>query len=291
MTTEILDCDVLIVGGGVGGMTLAQWLSGLGYRWALLERNERIGGPLAGSDYPLKWIPGFVQISGREYMALLQAALPVAPMFTGDELDTVRRDGHFIATTRQGRGVRARVLAFACGADVRSPYPPSPRLLVGASLAALARMQRGDRVAVLGGGDNALEHAEILADRGCQVSLLARAALKGSALLRRRVRSNPAIRITEHAGELLPVMSGNTLSIQGVEYDYGCVFYGYEPSPALHRFPALLCGGLPDEAAGVFWLGDMTSPAFASVLLTQGEAAVVARKIDHYLQAISCEAG
>ncbi|WP_247646767.1 FAD-dependent monooxygenase [Deefgea sp. CFH1-16] len=43
--------DVLIIGGGVGGLTLAQWLTGLGRSWRIVEREAYLGGPLAHSQY------------------------------------------------------------------------------------------------------------------------------------------------------------------------------------------------------------------------------------------------
>ncbi|MBE9607859.1 FAD-dependent oxidoreductase [Chitinilyticum piscinae] len=284
-TGQVFDAEVLIIGGGVGGLTLAQWLSGMGHRWLLLEAAAQAGGALAHSDYPLKWIPGFAGISGRQYMARVLAEVDAARLLCGDQPETVEVLRHgFALQTRLGRNVRVRSLALACGARPFSPYPPAPRLLVGPGLAALAEVVPGMRVAVLGGGDNALEHALILARRGCAVSVLARGAIRGSALLRQQVVAEPAIAVHEHCGALQPACDMAGVSLAGQRYDYACVFYGYEPVPVLAQFPQLAVNGLPAEERGVFWLGDMTRPAYASVLLTQGEAAVVARKLDDYLQ-------
>ncbi|MGL6039926.1 MAG: NAD(P)-binding protein, partial [Deefgea sp.] len=81
--------DVLIIGGGVGGLTLAQWLTGLGRSWCIVEREQQLGGPLASSEYILKWIPGQAQVSGRDYLAAMIAQIDVAHCVLGAQLSAV----------------------------------------------------------------------------------------------------------------------------------------------------------------------------------------------------------
>ncbi|MGL6042099.1 MAG: hypothetical protein ACRC01_12995, partial [Deefgea sp.] len=80
--------------------------------------------------------------------------------------------------------------------------------------------------------------------------------------------------------------TAQSVQVQGEHYDYAAVYFGYQPSAQLKAFPALktATGQLQE---GVFAIGDMTQPTFPNILLTQGQAAVVAKQIDAQLSNIS----
>ncbi|WP_288842251.1 FAD-dependent oxidoreductase [uncultured Deefgea sp.] len=276
--------EVLIIGGGVGGLTLAQWLTGLGRSWRIVEREAYLGGPLAHSQYVLKWIPGWPAVSGRDYMAAILAGIDTAHCELSGELTQIEMDEidpGWRCQLSNGRGMRAKKLVFACGAAPVSPFAPAERVIVGPGLQKIAHLQTGHRVLVLGGGDNAAEHALILQEMGCSVVMLVRSALRASAVLAQQLRA-AQIDLRVH-GDALPLnVSASGVELFGESYDYAAVYYGYQPSTAATVFP-LLYG--PDQriSRDVFILGDMSGPSYPNILLTQGQAAVVAKQIDHAL--------
>jgi len=279
--------DVLIIGGGVGGLTLAQWLTGLGRSWCLLERESHLGGPLAISEYVLKWIPGQAQISGRDYLTAMVAQIDLANCELSAQLSAVTMDmdlnqPEFACTLSHGGKLRAKKLVFACGATPFSPFPESERVIVGPGLQKIAHITAGQRVAVLGGGDNAADHALILAEMGVTVKMLVRGQLRVSAALMQQLRQNAAIVIKTDCQSIELSTVDESVLVQGERYDYAAVYFGYQPSNQLRAFPALnkIDGQFQ---AGVFAIGDMTEPAFPNILLTQGQAAVVAKQIDFEL--------
>ncbi|MBM9889146.1 MULTISPECIES: NAD(P)/FAD-dependent oxidoreductase [Deefgea] len=279
--------DVLIIGGGVGGLTLAQWLTGLGRSWCLLERESHLGGPLATSEYVLKWIPGQAQISGRDYLAAMVAQIDPANCELQTQLSAVKVGtdlslGDFACTLSNGDSLRAKKLVFACGATPFSPFTESERVIVGPGLQKIAHIAAGQRVAVLGGGDNAADHALILAEMGAVVTMLVRGQLRVSAALMQQLRQNAAIVIRTGCQNIELNANAESVLVQGERYDYAAVYFGYQVSQQLNAFPELktAAGALQ---AGVFAIGDMTEPVFPNILLTQGQAAVVAKQIDFEL--------
>ena len=279
--------DVLIIGGGIGGLTLAQWLTGLGRSWRIVEREAQLGGPLADSQYILKWIPGMAEISGRDYLAAMVAQIDAAQCALGTQLSAVKvaadlSQSDFVCSLSNGELIHAKKLVFACGATPFSPFPEAERVIVGAGLQKISHIAAGQRVAVLGGGDNAADHALILAEMGVAVTVLVRGKLRASAALLQQLRQNSAIEIKTDCGDVELVATPDGVTVQGEHYDYAAVYFGYQASPQLNEFPILTTtsGALRE---GVFSIGDMTQPEFPNVLLTQGQAAVVAKQIDAQL--------
>ena len=285
--------DVLIIGGGVGGLTLAQWLTGLGRTWRIIERETQLGGALAASQYVLKWIPGQAQISGRDYLAAMVAQVDPAHCMLATQLSAVhvaadstrtasQGDAGFACTLSNGAQILARKLVFACGATAFSPFPAAERIIVGAGLQKIAHIGAGQRVAVLGGGDNAADHALILAEMSCAVTMLMRGKLRVSVGLLRQLLETPAIGIKPDCGEFLLQATPSGVVVQGEHYAYAAVYFGYQASTQLSALP-VLSNAAGELRAGVFTLGDMTQPQFPNILLTQGQAAVIAKRIDFEL--------
>lgn len=279
--------DVLIIGGGVGGLTLAQWLTGLGRTWRIVEREAALGGALADSQYILKWIPGQAAMSGRDYLAAMAAQIDTEHCSLATQLDMVQvgtdlSQGNFVCSLSNGELIHAKKLVFACGATPFSPFPESERVIVGAGLQKIAHIAAGQRVAVLGGGDNAADHALILAEMGVAVTMLVRGKLRASAALLQQLQQQPTIVLKTDCQEFALAATAEGVVVQGEHYDYAAVYFGYQVSPQLKAFPTLKTakGALLD---GVFAVGDMTQPEFPNILLTQGQAAVVAKQIDFEL--------
>lgn len=285
-TATVRKVDVCIIGAGVGGLTLAQWLTGLGRSWCIVERESHLGGPLATSDYILKWIPSHAQISGRDYLAAMVAQIDTTHCERAAQLSKVlvrdEADFRFECVLSNGVLVQAKKLVFACGATPFSPYSIAERVIVGPGLQKIAHIHAGQRVAVLGGGDNAADHALILAEMGVFVTMWVRGQLRASAAFLQQIQHNAAIAIKTNCQSIDVSADADSVLVQGERYDYAAVYFGYQVSQQLNVFPELIksAGELHE---GVFVIGDMTQPEFPNILLTQGQAAVVAKQIDTQL--------
>ncbi|QLG89523.1 NAD(P)/FAD-dependent oxidoreductase [Chitinibacter bivalviorum] len=283
MSAHTQQVDALIVGGGVAGMTLALWLTGLARTWLIVEREAELGGCLRDSQYPLKWIPAFEQISGQDYVAKMRAQLDPTHCLLASEITTIERGDTWRCQLSNGHRIEARKIVFACGATPYSPYPPHPRLIVGPGMQKIAVIGPMHRVAVLGGGDNAFEHALILAERGCQVDLYCRSKFRASAVMYIAVKqSNIALYENTHLEQ--PSLLDNKVVLNQQEYDYACIYYGYQPSSIISQYSVLFEDqALQQLHADIAVIGDMNGGAFPNVLSSQGQAAELAKCLDEGL--------
>src|SRR5438270_5053011 len=76
--------DVLVIGGGVAGLTAARELTGAGLQVTLLEARDRLGGRIytrQTPDYPVELGAEFIHGRPEEIFALAaEAALPIVPV-------------------------------------------------------------------------------------------------------------------------------------------------------------------------------------------------------------------
>jgi len=189
--------DVLVVGGGQAGLAAGYFLRRGGLAFRILDGNARPGG--SWPHYwdslqlfsPAQWssLPGWPMPVGAHlfphrddvvaYLAAYEAryALPVRRPVEVRSL--ARGDGMLVADTSDGQ-VSARAVLM-CTGNFRSPHVPSVpgqdvfrgRQLhsnMGRDLARFA----GKRVLVVGGGDDAFEHAQALSELAASVTLVHR---------------------------------------------------------------------------------------------------------------------
>lgn len=173
-----------IVGAGIGGINAALWLRDLGVPFEWFERAH-VGGILRRVSNPLENVSGHIYPAGGA--ALVQAHIdqlrtlgdvwPHQASVEHIELDPAGATLSFA----QRPPLHARFVILATGTryrelDVQGEDGPWVARSVSAGASAVA----GKEVAIVGGGDAALEGALILARHGCTVHLLCRSAPVGA---------------------------------------------------------------------------------------------------------------
>ena len=160
--------DILIIGGGPAGLTAALYAARAGRKAAVLEK-EFAGGQIVNSPLVENY-PVIAAISGAEFAENLQKqveALGVA--FINEEAVQITKEGDlFTAATSRGRSYAARTVILATGVSHRTLGLPAEEELIGAGISFCAvcdgAFYRGADVAVIGGGDTALQDALYLAN-------------------------------------------------------------------------------------------------------------------------------
>ena len=116
--------DLLIVGGGLAGMTAGMYAARYGLSTGLIERM--MGGAQIINVERIENFPGFPEgIAGAELApALQEQAMNAGVEFIMDEATQVTRDGDFKQVVGDGGSYRARAVIIATGSRLRSAGIP-----------------------------------------------------------------------------------------------------------------------------------------------------------------------
>ena len=160
--------DIIIVGGGPAGLTAAVYALRAGKTVLVVEKNG-FGGQIAYSP-KVENIPGTIQISGVEFADKLvdQAMNLGADM----ELETVirleKQDASFLVHTEEGSVFEGKAVILATGVKHRMLGLPGEEDLVGNGISFCAvcdgAFYTGQDVAMIGGGNSALQEALLLSE-------------------------------------------------------------------------------------------------------------------------------
>ena len=168
--------DTIIIGGGTAGMTAAIYLLRAGKKVLLLE-STALGGQITASAR-IENFPGLFGVSGVDYADRL-----AEQMFEfGGSIDPVevakveKADEGFLVRTTDEEEYEAKSIIIASGAAHRHLGVEREEELAGISYCAVCdgAFYKGKEVAVVGGGNAAVQSALSLADLCSKVTLIHR---------------------------------------------------------------------------------------------------------------------
>mgnify|MGYP000024107413 FL=1 len=191
--------DILIIGGGPAGLTAAIYAARAGKRAAILER-EAAGGQIVSAPLVENY-PGAPSVSGAELAGRMRAqaeALGAELLYTEAAGLEKTQTGFRVLCTDGTR--EARTVILATGASHRRLGLPGEELLTGCGVSYCAlcdgAFYEGADVAVVGGGETALQDALFLASTCRSVTLIHRRdSFRAGAQLVSRAEQQGNIRI------------------------------------------------------------------------------------------------
>ena len=243
--------DLVVIGGGVAGLAAADEAASLGLEVALFESG--LYGGLVANVGALDGWPAVV--SGSELAYGWKDRLAAAGVrFHEEHVEAVRAQGRRqIVETDRGR-YRAKAVVAATGAKLRRLGVPGEEELAGRGVSQCAFCDAGffrdADVAVVGGGDAALQEALHLADYARSVSMIVRGGrLRARPGYGARAAADPKFRfhwnseIASIDGESgvdgVTLADGQHLEVSGV-----FVFIGLEPAAVLAGEGAFTAGAV-----------------------------------------------
>jgi thioredoxin reductase (NADPH) len=296
---ELVQCDVVVVGGGPAGLTAGIYTVRSGLKTALIER-EALGGQVALTPVVENY-PGFTQVGGKTLVDIMVAhALEYVQIFQGEEVvDILPGDPITVQTSR--RKFKTRTVLLATGASHRHLGVPGEKRLSGRGVSYCATCDgplfRGRRVIMVGGGNSAVTEALHLANMGAEVTLIHRRdRLRAQAhLVGNLEKTGIAVRWNTEVEEILGAErveavrlknnrtgESETLPVQGV-----FVAIGYLPAVDLARGIGV---ALTDEGyiardarhrtniAGIYSAGDVEG-GYKQIVTAAGQGAEAAMSI------------
>jgi thioredoxin reductase (NADPH) len=297
--------DLVVIGGGLAGLSAALTGARLGRRVAILTGGA-IGGQLVSIE-KIDGVPGFAEgVPGYDLCPITQEQADAAGVaFVLAEADSLAPDGEGWRIGSAEGELRARGVVLATGTALAKLGVPGEARLVGRGVSECAScdapLLRGKTAVVAGGGDSAMQEALTLAQHLDRVILLERGpALTGQASYQGEVTSNPKIEIRygQEIAEILGEDGVTGVRIRdgsGVESGEAAAavfaFVGLEPNTGLVQGVAPLSGdgrivvdaAMRSPVKGLAAAGNVRqgSPHRAAAAMGDGAAAAVA--LDRYL--------
>src|SRR5216117_1126869 len=198
--------DVVIVGAGPAGLCAALY-AGRGMLRAVTIERGAPGGELLNTDLIEDYI-GFESIKGWELaQKMAEHAKKFGAEIVTDTVETIRKadDGWFDVATARGKMYRAPAVILTAGGTPVKLGVPGEKEHAGKSMSYCAVCDgaffKGEVLAVVGGGDAAVEEADYLTRYASKVYIVHRRhQLRASKILQERVFANPKIEMMEQTG-------------------------------------------------------------------------------------------
>jgi len=300
--------DVIVVGSGPAGYTAALYAA-RALLAPLVFEGTSFGGALMTTT-EVENYPGFRDgITGPELMdEMREQALRFGADLRMEDVESVSLAGPVKSvTTADGQTYRARAVILAMGAAARYLQIPGEQELLGRGVSSCATCDgfffRDQDIAVIGGGDSAMEEATFLTRFARSVTLVhRREEFRASKIMLDRARNNDKIRfITNHA---VVAVEGDTTvtglrvrdTATGAEttLDVTGVFVaiGHEPRSALVRDAIevdaegyVLVQGRTTSTSldGVFATGDLVDHTYRQAVTAAGSGCAAAIDAERWL--------
>lgn len=298
--------DVIIIGSGPAGLAAAIYGQRAGLSLLVMEKQPMSGGQIINT-YDVDNYPGLQGIGGFDLAMKFRAhADALGASFVTEEVRAVETSGDLRYVVTDQNRYETKTVVLATGAVHRKLGVPGEDALSGMGVSYCATCDgaffRGKDVAVIGGGDVALEDALFLSRTSSKVWLIHRRdEFRGAKILQDRVRETENIEILwdttveeisgEHQVESLLLKNKKTgaetpLSVQGV-----FVAVGILPDSALLEGIAKLDEGGYIRAGedgctscpGIFAAGDVRTKQLRQIVTAASDGANAITSVQSYL--------
>ena len=301
--------DVIIIGSGPAGYTAGIYTARAGLKPLLIASSVEAGGELMKTT-EVENYPGFPEgLMGPELMAHFQAQAERfgTEILMGDVVEVDLKGDVKIVKTGAGETFEAKTVILATGAAYRELGLPREKELSGHGVSWCATCDgfffREKTIAVVGGGDSAMEEALFLTRFASKVYLIHRRdTFKASKIMQDRALAHEKIEViwnsevAELKGEknlegvtLKSTVDGSTseLALDGL-----FIAVGNDPRVWLvedqvtltpEKFIQVEGRSSKTNLPGVFACGDVIDPTYRQAITAAGSGCVAALDAEHFL--------
>ena len=301
--------DIIVVGGGPAGLTAAIYGLRAGKSVLVIEKNS-FGGQIAFSP-KVENIPATRSISGAEFAdKLTDHAMDLGAEVELEKVISVeKQEDIFCVATEEGSTFQGKSVILAVGVKHRTLGLPGEEELIGNGISFCAvcdgAFYTGQEVAMIGGGNSALQEALLLSEVCKKVTIVQNLAfLTGEKKLADALAEKNNVEIlystvvsqylTEN-GTLSALELHNEVTGEQTQIAVEGVFLAVGLQPENEAFSGLVklndwgyfdCGeNCLTDTAGVFVAGDCRSKQIRQVVTASGDGAVAAMAACRYLDA------
>ena len=308
MTSSSTVHDVIVIGSGPAGYTAAIYAARAQLAPVVFEGTS-FGGALMTTT-EVENFPGFRDgITGPELMdQMREQAMRFGADLRMEDVESLSLDGPIKSVvTAEGEIYHARAVILAMGAAARYLQVPGEQELLGRGVSACATCDgfffRDQDIAVIGGGDSAMEEATFLTRFARSVTVVHRRdEFRASKIMLSRARSNDKISfLTNHV--VLAVEGDGTVSglrvqdtVSGEEYTLAVtgvfVAIGHDPRSQLVRgivemdadgYVQVRQPSTSTSVDGVFAAGDLVDRSYRQAITAAGTGCAAAIDAERWL--------
>ncbi len=297
--------DVIIIGGGIGGLTTAIYTARAGLKTLVIE-SKLTGGQML-STYEIENYPGYKKISGQELaLTITEQAESSGAVISYDGIkrldlvDDIKR-----VVTDYDRELEARCVVLALGAEPRRLGVNGEEEYTGRGVSYCATCDgsffKGKEVAVVGGGNTALEDALYLTRFAKRVRIIHRRdEFRSIGVLAERVKESnieimydaevTGIYGDKKVGEIA-VLDKKSATEARISIDGVFVAIGQTPSTEILKGSAIEMNNgyivvnkrMETNIEGVYAVGDATDKEVRQLVTAAADGAVAGYHISEYL--------
>lgn len=299
LTTPQSTYDVLVIGAGIGGMSAAIYLKRAGLNVGMIDGNAPGGQLNKISD--IENYPGYAKIDGPTlaYNIFDQTMKLGIKYIYGKVVTVINAESEKIVKL-ENEEIKAKAVIIASGRKPRDLGLENEKALTGRGISWCAicdgALFKDKDVAIIGGGNSALEGALYLENLAKSITLVHRRdEFRGDKILVDRVLKNPRLKVLySSVVEKINETDGKLSSIdvkdliknenQNVKIDGLFIYIGFEPATEIYKDLNLnlnagyiiVDSSMRTNIKGIYACGDAIQKEMYQLITAAGEGALAA---------------
>ena len=302
--------DVIVIGAGPGGLTAALYASRANLSVLILDRGL-YGGQMNNTD-AIDNYPGFSEVKGPELgEKMYNSTMKFGAEFEYGDVQSVTLEGNEKIVKTDTAEYSTQALIIATGADHRHLNVPGEEEYSGKGVSYCAVCDaaffKNEDIAVIGGGDSAIEEGIYLAQSAKSVTVIHRRdQLRAQPTLQKRAFANDKIHFIWNG--ITESIDGDGNRVTGITYrdkisgeekklaTRGVFIYvGVIPQTAPFKDLGVTDqnGWIPTDehmrtkVAGIFALGDVRAKDLRQIANAVGDGSIAGQEAYNYLQSLN----
>ncbi|PKG32583.1 Uxx-star family glutaredoxin-like (seleno)protein [Methanoregula sp.] len=297
--------DVLIIGAGPAGLTAGVYCARKMLNTLIISEN--IGGQ-ALESWAIENYMGYRMVTGEDLMKKFEEQVKTLNIrLELDRVTAVAQDQQeFTVKTASGKTIRARALILTQGKRARKLDVLGEDRFIGRGISICSTcdgpLYKGKKVAVVGGGNSALQTAIEMSRIASSVNLIVRSSIRADPISVERLKTIGSIVVHEHThvtalhGEQfltgVTIRDGNGVE-RMIDLDGIFVEIGWIPNTEIldglvnlnDRREVIVDINCCTSRPGVFAAGDITNEKSKQIIIAAGDGAKAALEAYEYLMA------